>query len=181
MRKAISVKKRLAITLWCLATPVEYRTIAHLFGVSRSSVCEIVQETCLAIMKCLLHVYIKFPTGQQLQEVVNYFESWWGVPQYVGAIDGCHIPIAAPKENHTDYYNRKGWYSILFQGVVDAKYRFLDIYGLVVCMMHDYLYTLHYITRSCKVNCYQINVSPLMEQMYLCLLSEMQHILYKCG
>ena len=71
MRNAISVKKRLAITLWCLATPAEYRTIAHLYGVSRSSVCEIVQETCLAIVKCLLHLYIKFPTGQQLQEVVN--------------------------------------------------------------------------------------------------------------
>ena len=46
MRKAISVEQRLAVTRWCLATPCEYRTIAHLFGIARSTVCEIVQETC---------------------------------------------------------------------------------------------------------------------------------------
>ena len=33
MRQAISVEKRLAVTLWCLATPAEYRTIGHLFGI----------------------------------------------------------------------------------------------------------------------------------------------------
>ena len=38
-RNAISTERRVAITLWCLATPAEYRTIAHLFGVSRAAVC----------------------------------------------------------------------------------------------------------------------------------------------
>ena len=37
LRHAITVKHRLAITLWCLATPAEYRTIAYLFGVGRST------------------------------------------------------------------------------------------------------------------------------------------------
>ena len=49
-RRAISVEQRLAITLWCLATPCEYRTVSHLFGVARSTVCEIVQDTCRAIV-----------------------------------------------------------------------------------------------------------------------------------
>lgn len=55
------------------------------------------------------------------------FQTKWGIPKYVGAIDGYHIPIAAPTGNHTDYYNRKGFYSMPLQGVVDADYRFLDI------------------------------------------------------
>ena len=45
MRCSTSVQQRVAITLWYLATPVEYLTISHLFGVARSSVCEIVHET----------------------------------------------------------------------------------------------------------------------------------------
>ena len=39
MRKAITVEKRVVITLWCLATCSEYRTIAHLFGVSKKVQC----------------------------------------------------------------------------------------------------------------------------------------------
>ena len=45
MRKAISVERQLAITLWFLATPAEYRTVSHLFGVARSTICEIVNNT----------------------------------------------------------------------------------------------------------------------------------------
>ena len=127
MRRPLSVEQRVGITLWCLATPTEYRTIAHLFGVARSTVCEIVHETCNAIVSSLLTTYIAFPSGEQLDGVVQNFSTKWGLPQSVGAIDGCHIPIAAPLNNHTDYYNRKGFYSMILQGVVDANYRFLDI------------------------------------------------------
>ncbi len=47
-------------------------------------------------------------------------------PQCGGAIDGSHIPISAPKSFHTDYHNRKGWYSVILQGFVDFRYRFID-------------------------------------------------------
>lgn len=45
----------------------------------------------------------------------------------LGAIDASHIPIAAPELNHSDYYNRKGWYSMVIQAVVDHQYVFRDI------------------------------------------------------
>ena len=121
------MEKRLAVTLWCLATPSEYRTIAHLFGIARSTVCEIVQETCTVIVRTLLHKYIQFPTASKLNELRDVFLRKWGVPQCIGAIDGCHIPISSPAMNRTDYYNRKGWYSMILQGVVDHSYRFIDI------------------------------------------------------
>lgn len=89
--------------------------------------CEIVQETCTIIVQTLLHKYIQFPSGNKLDELIDGFLTKWGVPQCVGAIDGCHIPIASPAMNCTDYYNRKGWYSMILQGVVDYSYRFIDI------------------------------------------------------
>ena len=101
--------------------------VAHLFGVARSSICEIIHETCDVIVSTLLRTYITFPSGQQLDSVIETFATKWGVPQCVGTIDGCHVPIAAPLNNHSDYYNRKGFYSMILQGVVDANYRFLDI------------------------------------------------------
>ena len=124
LRCAITVKHHLAITLWFLATPAEYRTIANLFGVGRSTVCEIVHETVDAIVTKLKRKYIKFPTGQAQRDVINGFESKWGFPQCVGVLDSSHIPVRPPAQNHTDYYNRKGWYSILVQAVVDHVYLF---------------------------------------------------------
>ena len=41
--------------------------------------------------------------------------------QCAGSVDGCHIPILPPANNHTDCYNRKGWYSIVLQAV-DHEY-----------------------------------------------------------
>ena len=128
LRKAISVKKRVAITIWTLASSAEYRTVSHLFGVGRSTVCEVVHETCRAIVDHLLPKYICFPSCDQQQQYVDNFEDKWGVPQCIGAIDGSHIPVLPPTLCHTDYYNRKGWYSVLIQAVVDYKYCFLDIY-----------------------------------------------------
>ena len=122
MRCCISVQKRVAITLWCLATPAEYRTVGHLFRVSRSSVYEIVHETCLAIVSVLLKTYIKFPIGDSINNVVREFKAKWGAPHYFKAIDGTHIPVSVPSENHTDYYNHKCRYSMLIQGLVDASY-----------------------------------------------------------
>ena len=75
LRRAISVQKRVAVTLWCLATPCEYRTVAHLLGIARSTVCEIVKETCTLIVTTLLHKYVCFPTGEKLEDLVSTFES----------------------------------------------------------------------------------------------------------
>lgn len=127
LRRAISVEKRIAVTLWCLATPCEYRTIAHLFGIGRSTVWDIVQETCNLLVTTPFKKYIHFPSGTKLNDLVNTFKSKWGVPQCIGVIDGCHIPVASPAMSRTDYYNRKGWYSIILQGVVDHSYCFVDI------------------------------------------------------
>ncbi|XP_018376266.1 PREDICTED: putative nuclease HARBI1 [Trachymyrmex cornetzi] len=41
-----------------------------------------------------------------------------GFPGVVGAIDGVHIQCKAPPGNANDYYNRKGFHSIILQDIV---------------------------------------------------------------
>ena len=52
LRQAISVERCVAVGLWCLATPSEYQTIGHLFGIARSTLCRIMQEVVDSIVNC---------------------------------------------------------------------------------------------------------------------------------
>ena len=70
---------------------------------------------------------MKFSSGDDLDHVLDGFKTKWGVLQCLGAVDGCHIPICAPSEQHTDYYSQKGWYSMIAQGLVNANCCFLDV------------------------------------------------------
>jgi len=124
--KCVSVEKHVAITLFCLATCSEYRTLAHLFGLAQSTVCVIVHDACRAVVSALQKLFIKFPEGDDCKEVVEYSNQLGGRFN-VGSIDGCHIPIMPPASNHTDYYNRKGLYSMILQAVVDYKNMFRDV------------------------------------------------------
>lgn len=137
MRQAIAAEKRLGVALWFLATGADYRTIGHLFGVSKSTVCLVVKEVCSAIVQLLLPKYIRVPTGDALKAVIGGFKIDYGFPQCAGAVDGTHIPILSPHECPADYYNRKGWHSIIVQGVVDNKGLFTDVYVGWPGRVHD--------------------------------------------
>ncbi|XP_070406843.1 uncharacterized protein [Nothobranchius furzeri] len=111
-RACVPLRKRVAIALWKLANNSEYRSIWLLFGVSTTSVCCCVQDFCKAVCKIL-------------------------PAECVGAIDGSHIPIIAPQEFHTDYFNRKGWHSIIIQGIVDGRGMFWNVNAGQPGSLHD--------------------------------------------
>ncbi|XP_033107921.1 protein ANTAGONIST OF LIKE HETEROCHROMATIN PROTEIN 1-like [Anneissia japonica] len=121
--KNLSTQKCVAITIYRLATNCDLRTVANLFGVARSTVCTVVHSVCKAIVVHLRQQYIVWPEGDRLTETVNGFRQLYGFPQCVGAIDGSHIPIIAPPDHPNDYYNRKGWHSIVLQAVADHNLR----------------------------------------------------------
>lgn len=137
MRDAIATEKRVGITLWFLATGCDYRTIGHLFGVAKSTVCMITKEVCYHIVRELLPQYIQLPQADALKEVISSFASDYGFPQCAGAVDGTHIPISSPQECPADYYNRKGWHSIIMQGTVNNRGLFIDVYVGWPGRVHD--------------------------------------------
>ena len=56
MRKEVTPNRRLAITLYYLASTSEYRTIANLFGVSTTIVCTCIKDVCEAITRRMASV-----------------------------------------------------------------------------------------------------------------------------
>ena len=91
-----------------------------------STVCVILHEFTQVIVEQLSSQYITIPSGQDLRTNVDGFELKWNFPQCIGAIDAAHLPIISPKENVLDYYNRKGYHSVILQALVDHVYKFLD-------------------------------------------------------
>ena len=76
-----------------------------MFGIGRSTACELVNDTAKLIVTHLLPKYVKIPNGDWLKEIVKGFELILGFPQAAGAIDGTHIPIIYPQYSSADYYN----------------------------------------------------------------------------
>uniref|UniRef100_A0A8C8SFE4 DDE Tnp4 domain-containing protein n=1 Tax=Pelusios castaneus TaxID=367368 RepID=A0A8C8SFE4_9SAUR len=123
MRPALTVEKRVAIALWKLATPDCYRSVGSQFGVGKSTVGAVVMQVCRAINKLLLR---RLVTLGNVQDIVDGFDAM-GFPNCGGAIDGTHIPILAPDHLGTAYINRKGYFSMVLQALVDHKGCFTDI------------------------------------------------------
>lgn len=56
----------------------------------------------------------------------------------IGCIDGIHIKIVAAKEHPNSYVNRKGYHSVLLQGVCYHDMSFTDVYTGKAGSLHDY-------------------------------------------
>ncbi|GES93030.1 putative nuclease HARBI1 [Rhizophagus clarus] len=96
-------EQKIAASLWFLATGECFRSIGEKFGMGESTI------------------------KLEVNRITNGFKITGNFPNVIGAIDGIHIPIKAPHLFPVDYFNRKGFYSIVLQAVVDHKKKFLDI------------------------------------------------------
>ena len=110
LRKAIPSAKRLVIYLYYLGSTAKYRTVANLFGVSNAFVCLCIKEVSQAIFKKMKKRILCLPKGDDLKNFMAMYKQRWGFPLCAGAIDGTHIAIQAPPENHADYVNRKSYH-----------------------------------------------------------------------
>ena len=126
-RKPVPVEQRVGICIWRLATNVDFRTISRLFGIGHSTAVTIANHVVVVIVTKMQPLYIRIPSEPDLKDIIHGFRDRWGFPQCGGAIGGTHIGISAPPNNSSDYYNRKGFYSIILQGVLDHRLRFWDI------------------------------------------------------
>ncbi|KAL4111864.1 hypothetical protein QTP88_015741 [Uroleucon formosanum] len=65
------------------------------------------------------------PTTEHWIKAAKAFEELWNFPNCPGAIDGKHIQC--PPNAGSDYYNYKGFHSVVLQAVVDANAKFIAV------------------------------------------------------
>ena len=137
LRLAIPVQVKVAVSITRLASGNSMQCIADLYRIGLSSSQLVVSQFCSAVKTHLLRKFIKCPTPAIMERYTQEFQELHGIPYVVGAVDGSHIPIVASRLHAADYYNRKGFYSILLQGVVCSKCLFWDFDIGWAGSMHD--------------------------------------------
>lgn len=103
-RDPLTPEKILALGLYCLGHGNSYVSIGPSFNVGKATVIEAVQDVVEALYE-LRNENIKFPeTEAETLAATGTFEDISELPNIVGAIDGSHVRIKAPKDNAVDLF-----------------------------------------------------------------------------
>lgn len=109
------------VSLWYLGNQEPFRTVSDKFDISISSVYSIICEVTNWLCKISAqHIHWPRANNEKIR-TANEFSEKSKFNNIIGCIDGSHIRIRTPMQNRIDYFNRKRFYSIILQGVVDKK------------------------------------------------------------
>ena len=129
MRKAVEVEKKVGLFLYFIASTASYRTLSNLFGSSRGFVCIYIRKVAAAGLRKLKPNYLSVAKGDELARMIANYKEKWGFSMCAEAIDGIHIPVTTPQQNHESYNNRKSHHSIVIEALADSNYLFLFLWG----------------------------------------------------
>ena len=132
----IRLEVKVLMFLWYMGNQNSFREISDKFNVSQGTA----HETIISVLDMICQLsaqYIKWPNRCERQVSAAVFSRRCGMDRIIGAIDGCHIRIIRPRRHGVDYLNRKGYYSMLLQGICNDEGRFLDIFTGPPGRIHD--------------------------------------------
>ncbi|XP_066603752.1 putative nuclease HARBI1 [Prorops nasuta] len=132
----ISAELSFLIFLWYIGNTEPLRTLSDRFDVSISSIFRILRRIVSWLLTRIDDV-IKWPSEDDIFDKINGFKQKQGIDNCIGAIDGCHIRIQKPSESSEVYCNRKKFFSIILQAVVDVNMKFTNIYCGEPGSLHD--------------------------------------------
>lgn len=127
MRQAIPVEVRLAVALWHLGSSCDFQTMEEIFGLSCSTIDRVIRDVCEAVASILAPRLVSIPQGDILQETLKGFEHRYGLAQVAGVVGTLHVAIGPSNDSTGQFYNTKGWRSVVLQAVVDPDFCFWDL------------------------------------------------------
>ncbi len=125
-RKALPVALKDTLTLRHLATGDSYHSLMYSFRVAHNTISNVVAEVCEAIIAEYAEDVIDTPTEEdKWRNIARQFSAAWQFHHVLGALDGKHIAIKCQPGGGSQYFNYKGFHSIVLLGLVDADYKFI--------------------------------------------------------
>jgi hypothetical protein len=120
------------------ATGCTQLTAGDFSGVSVSTAHRIVHKVS-RIIAGMYQENIYFPrNAQEISETQMDFYRIARFPKVIGAVDCTHIKIRSPGGDHAEYYrNRKGYFSLNVQGIVNANLEFTNVVARWPGSAHD--------------------------------------------
>lgn len=101
--------------------------LAWNYRVGKATVHVVIKETCEALWNCLAPLVLAPPTEQRWVEIEEGFYNRWNIPNCIGALDGKHVMIQAPKNSGSHFFNYKKSFSLVLMATCDAYYRFVMV------------------------------------------------------
>ncbi|KAK3883303.1 hypothetical protein Pcinc_002515 [Petrolisthes cinctipes] len=139
--RAIPAELKVITTLRYLATGKMQLCNGDDIGMTQQAASKMITQTLDALVTppaAFISRFVKFPRMQdEIRQRKAEFREIANFPEVVGAIDGTHIRIVAPREYEAEYINRKNYHSINVQVVFDARYRILDVVAKWPGSVHD--------------------------------------------
>lgn len=126
LRKAIPAEIKLAITLRYLATGESLDSLMWQFRVHKSTITQFIGPVCKSKYNAFSPEYMAVPQSpENWMELVKKTSERWQFLNAFAAVDGKHFSLICPSHSGSDYYNYKGFYSIVLLAFVDYDYKFL--------------------------------------------------------
>ena len=124
-REVIPPAESLAIALRFLPSGESQQSLAFLFCVWRSTISQIITETCDAIYASLSDSYLHPPRlANDWINISKEFSYLWKPLHAISAIDWKHVAIECLSKSGT-FYNYKSFYSTVLLAICDEKYKYI--------------------------------------------------------
>ena len=128
MRQPIAADEKLVVTLRFLAAGESYESLMYQFRIHRTTIGRFIPQVSRAIYAALKDEYLKVPsTEQEWEFIADETFKRWNFPNAFAVADGKHIVLFHPEGSGSEYYNYKGFYSLVLLAFVDYDYKFLLI------------------------------------------------------
>ncbi|VEN63160.1 unnamed protein product [Callosobruchus maculatus] len=123
--EAVSPEKHILAYLWFVGHNSSFRDISDRFDLSLSGAQSVVTRITNFIIS-IGSQFIHVPTYEEKESTKMDYLREKQVPGVLGSIDGSHIRIDKPNVDSDTYVNRKRYFSIHLQGVVNERRKFID-------------------------------------------------------